>query len=408
MEMLTAKEIAELWSVTPRYVQQLAKDGKIKGAQRWGRTWMIPRTAQMPKKDTEGADAPYMPMPKKSPSLCMTDLYHTPGTANEVAISLSYNPEAAILFSAEVAYYRGEFELVHKYAGYLLESHSGFYAVAAAGRLLSLCAICEGNISLHRKARQHIYEAPWQDDEDREILSLFLALVDANVDSSPEYPEWFKKGKFGFITADSYPFIKVRYARYLYEKAREVAIGRLTLPYVNGLGLFYIIPYIVEPMIIQAMADKTLIPEIGLRIMCAIAYHDIGHDNEAIPHLDRVIELVLPDRLYMILAEYRRYFDYLLDDRLALVDPQLLKQVKAMSKQHGDGWTKIRDALNERNTVSALSVREREVAKLAAFGLSNMEIAKRMNITLASVKGLVSMALNKTGAKNRGELGSYI
>lgn len=42
MDMITAKQAAEKWGLTPRRVQDLCKEGKIQGAERWGRSWMIP------------------------------------------------------------------------------------------------------------------------------------------------------------------------------------------------------------------------------------------------------------------------------------------------------------------------------------------------------------------------------
>ena len=67
----------------------------------------------------------------------MSDLYNTPGSADSVGESLSYNHEAQILFEAEVAYSRGEIDKVYESANYLLNKHSGFYAVLSAGMLLA-------------------------------------------------------------------------------------------------------------------------------------------------------------------------------------------------------------------------------------------------------------------------------
>ena len=89
----------------------------------------------------------------------MTDLYKTPGTADDVTESLAYNHEAQVLFEAEVAYSRGEIDKVYESANYLLNKHSGFYAVISAGMLLALCAIWKGDLSMWRKAKIHISEA---------------------------------------------------------------------------------------------------------------------------------------------------------------------------------------------------------------------------------------------------------
>ena len=109
--MITVKEAAEKWGVTPRRVQGLCKEGKINGATRWGRTWMIPRHAVLP--SAAKVENPTMPMPRKSPFLDMTDLYNTVGGAEKCAEMLINNPEAHALFKAQIAYRRGEIASVY-------------------------------------------------------------------------------------------------------------------------------------------------------------------------------------------------------------------------------------------------------------------------------------------------------
>ena len=84
MEWITVKQASEKWGVTARRVQELCKEGKIKGATRWERTWMIPSYAVLP--SSSKSQTPYMPMPKKSPFLDMTSLYNKAGEADIIAI----------------------------------------------------------------------------------------------------------------------------------------------------------------------------------------------------------------------------------------------------------------------------------------------------------------------------------
>ena len=53
--------------------------------------------------------------------------------------------------------------------------------------------------------------------------------------------------------------------------------------------------------------------------------------------------------------------------------------------------------------VTTLSGREREVLALIAEGLTNKQIAQRLQISPNTVQGYVSLALNKLGAVNRRE-----
>lgn len=48
---ITVQEAAKKWGITPRQVQFLCKNGRIKGVTRMSRIWIIPENAQKPTSD---------------------------------------------------------------------------------------------------------------------------------------------------------------------------------------------------------------------------------------------------------------------------------------------------------------------------------------------------------------------
>ncbi len=414
-DKITAQQVAEKWKMTVRNVQDLCKRGRIPGAERKGRDWMIPADAQRPidgrskaGKAAKENSALHQTLIRKAPFLDMTDLYTKPGSADEVIESLADHPEAQALFAAEIAYSRGQIDKVYEYARFFLDSHSGFYAVNAGGMLLALAAMWRGDINLYREAKIHITEAPAKTDTDREIMALSLACIDSSVRDVSQYPEWFQRGQFEYLHPDSHAAAKVFYIKYLLVFAQEMAKGEFKLPDVTGMGLMKSIPYITEPLISRVVAEQLVIPEIYLRLLVAIVYHQIGDEASAIKHVDKAIALALPDNLLGILAEHRRQFDYLLDDRLELADPSACKRYKVLHKGLLEGWTKLHNSLLSRTVLNALTIHQREIARLAAFGYSNAEIGARLHITEAAVKKAVYEAMNKAGADKREELGAYV
>ena len=412
---LKASEVAKEWGISLHRVQELCKLGRIDGVRKFGRSYMIPIDAQKPvdarrKEKKVGAESPLLPMPRKSPFLDMTDLYTEVGKADEVVKSLANNPEAQSLFAAEIAYCRGEIDKVISHASEFLRSRSGFYAVNAGGMLLALASTWRGDISLYRKAKVHVCEAPWKTPEDKQIMALSLACIDTSVrDISYEgYPEWFRYGQFEHLHPDSHPAAKVFYIKYFLVAAQEHAKGRFALPDVSGMGLMRIIPYIAEPLISRVVAEKLIIPEIYLRLLTAIAYHQLGEDGKAIVHIDKAVDLALPDGLLGILVEHRRNLDSLLDDRLSLKNADAFEKFKKLHDGFIDGWIKLHNSLLSRNVSRALTVREREIGRLAAFGLSNEKIADRLCITMDSVKKAIFRIMNKTGVNKREEIGAYV
>jgi len=48
MEWITIQEAGKLWGITKRQVQYLCSDGKIKGAQKLGSQWVMPKGTPKP------------------------------------------------------------------------------------------------------------------------------------------------------------------------------------------------------------------------------------------------------------------------------------------------------------------------------------------------------------------------
>ena len=406
MNLITVKQAAEKWGVTPRRVQGLCKDGKIKGAVRWERTWMIPAHAVLP--SSARGEEPHMPMPRKSPFLDMTNIYNKPGAADACVDLFENNPEAHALFEAQIAYRRGEIDRVYDHARYFLSAHSGTYAILGGGMLLALCAIWRGDVELWNEAKRHICEAPCKTETEREIVSLALAIVDSSVYDNKDYPSWFTTGCFEAIPADAHPAAKVFYIKYLYMTAFAIASKQIEVEGVQGLALMRMIPYTIEPMISQAMVDKTILPEIFMRLSCAVAYHNSGDKNRAVTHIDRAIALALPDKLYGVLAEYVRHFDGILEERIALADTIALENVKELYKIYSVGWSKLSGAVRNRYVASNLTSREREVAKLVAFGFTTKDVASMLFISESTVKQAVLRVVQKTGVKDRSEFSNIL
>ena len=407
MEYITVREAAKKWDVSPRRVQMLCNEGRIKGVVRFGPVWKIPSTAVLPnarKKDEET----HLPMPRKSPFLDMTDLYNRAGAADACAEMLINQPEAHALFQAQIAYRRGEIEKVYEHARYFLNAHSGFYAILGGGMLLAQCAIWRGDIYLWKEAKKHIFEAPCKDTHDREIVALTLAIIDSSIYDNKDYPEWFKIGNFELLPGDSHPAAKVFYIKYLYMTAHAIATKQFKLEGVEGLALMRMLPNTIEPMVSQAVLDRTVIPEIYLRMSCAVAYFNSGQRERAIAHMDKAIALALPDQLYGLLTEYIRHFGDLLEQRIALQDKNAVVAVKALYNIYSVGWTRLSAQARERHIAIVLDAKEREIAKLTAFGFTAKEIASMLHLSESTVNHDITRLINKTGISGKKELASIL
>ena len=401
------QEAAEKWGVSVRRVQYLCGHDRIKGAVRFGPVWKILSTAVLPNARKKDED-PHLPLPRKSPFLDMTDLYNKAGAADACAEMLINQPEAHALFQAQIAYRRGEIEKVYERARYFLNAHSGFYAILGGGMLLAQCAIWRGDIYLWKEAKKHIFEAPCKDAHDREIVALTLAIIDSSIYDNKDYPEWFKIGNFEALPGDSHPVAKVFYIKYLYMAAHAIATKQVKLEGLEGLSLMRMLPNTIEPMVSQAVLDRTVIPEIYLRMSCAVAYFNSGQRERAIVHMDKAIALALPDQLYGLLTEYVRHFGDLLEQRIALQDSSAVVAVKALYNIYSVGWARLSAQVRERHIAIVLDAKEREIAKLTAFGFTAKEIASMLHLSESTVNHDITRLINKAGLTSKKELASIL
>ena len=403
MEYITVNEAAKKWDVSPRRVQMLCNEERIKGAVRFGRVWKIPATAVLPNA-RRTKDEPRLPMPRKSPFLDMTNLYNKAGGADECAEMIINQPEAHALFEAQIAFRRGEIEKVYEQARYFLNSHSGFYAVLGGGMLLAQCAIWRGDIFLWKEAKHHICEAPCKDEHDRELVSLALAIIDSSIYDNKSYPEWFKIGSFEALPPDAHPAAKVFYIKYLYMSAYAIATKQFKLEGIEGLALMRMLPNTIEPMISQAVVDKTILPEMYLRMSCAVAWYYSGAKERAIMHIDKAISLALADGMYGFLAEYIRHFGELLEQRISIQDKNALVAVKSLNNVYNVGWARLSGQVKDKYVAIDLESKDREIAKLTAFNFTAKQIAAMLHLSESTVNHDILRIVNKYGLTSKKEL----
>ena len=163
-------------------------------------------------------------------------------------------------------------------------------------------------------------------------------------------------------------------------------------------------PCVVEPLINQVHRSGSLLSELCMRLLCASAYFNVGKTEAGLHHLDIALNLAVPDKLFGILAEFRELFNSVMDERLDMIDPEATKALKKLCKETLGNW----NAMLQKNNSLTLTERQREIAQLAALGLTNDEIAKRLHISFSTVKSTISIIMNKTGATKRSEFHTHI
>lgn len=391
---ISAAEAARLWGVSLRQVQRLLHEGRIPGATKYGASWMIPADCDRPA-DLRRREAveprPFYTQPRECPELILTSFYNRPGSADSLARTLDGDAAARRLFEASLCYFRGRTGEARRLSEPLLDVEGRPDITLGAGFVLCLCAMYAGDETYWWRARGAMSEVHCATAEQETQRELQLVAVDSGIYDKRSFPEWLKKGCFDQLPGDSFPM-----AWHIYFKYLMIEKGDSSISYMCG------------PLISQCKLEGALLSEIYCRLITGVGFHDHGDVPLATEQLDAAIALALPDRLYSPLAELRRNFGVLMDERLAAVDMAALHEVRRLNKRLIAGWSVLYTRICGRAFSAELTQREYHAAKLASKGLNNAEIAQRMGLSVNTVKRYIAEALGKTGAGSRSELSKYI
>ena len=86
-----------------------------------------------------------------------------------------------------------------------------------------------------------------------------------------------------------------------------------------------------------------------------------------------------------------------MERRISAIDKDVWREVQKLYKVYNEGWSKLSGTVRGKKILTTLTAKEREVAKLAAFGLSNQEIADKLGMTVPIVKQSIRIVSEKSG-----------
>ncbi len=388
MKYISASEAARRWGVAPRAVQRYCASGKIEGAKKYGRAWMLPEDAERPPDNRKKAEEP---PPQPYPGLFLMENLCLDGRSPEEIAAELPDDESRREFFWEFALIQGKTKASMDICGQMPRNtrfritvlHGRNIAAIRGGRYHALCRSMHALNSL----RKEQCASPLA----LSCIDLAEAVVYASVYAPDHCPRWLQEGDFSHLPEDAKPF-----ALYLY-----------TL-YLNGTEQLQRMLGVTEAALAHPSRRGFTVSELYLRIMRVNALVALDRREQARELLAHALETAIPYGLLSPFSEQLATMRGLLEEVARRRFPEAYKQIRKGWKEVFTGWTEIRNRILDTENTKLLTAREYQIALLLVDGKSCKEIAQSMNTTPAGINYSLQIMREKLGVKKSRDIVPFV
>lgn len=313
-------------------------------------------------------------------------------------------PLVAALCRAQLAFYQGNLEDARMRMDRVMVSHSlkrtDLMTLGAVEVLMNL-AKHDGSVLAWQRALSFVTRVCEGDLtaglRELQMAQLLHAMALMSVGVIDRIPTWVKMVDFGIVLHDG------GYA------VREGTMDHAVVPTAFLASLEYL-AYTGHPSRALVVADEAqklfgihgmVIYDAYFDFLRACCWRDLGDTGSMRACLDTAVDRIAPDELWVIASEFESGFGAELHASVARYGEDAVQLVRERGSEY---WTNVR-ALTALELESKRSVelteREREIARMAAEGLTNGQIAEALHLGERTVKYHLLNAFEKLGIDRR-------
>ena len=393
----TAQQAAVRLGIGVRAIQKQAADGRIPGAERHGRTWMIPAdydpAALKAQRDAgNGIPDVYQITPFRQAMPLLNSAY----PAGRVMEYIAAMPDAddRQIALAEYCFFSGQAEQCARIAEPYLDSHDPALRYSAS-LLCTFANLGRGHTHLARFAMGRLREqvsAGFHSDSPIRFhaIGVFTAtaasvLLHLPIDHIPPLEGYMKHLSGGMKLYACYILAHKAYLEKNYEKCLTTAELSLALsPEVYPISTIY------------------------LHIVAAMALANMKRMDEAKAHIDTAWKLAQPDELLEAFGEHHGLLQGLIEIYFKSSAPEYLERILAITYAFSASWRRIHNPETGHDVADNLTTMEFTIAMLYNRSWSVREIAEHMEISERTVKRHIASIYNKLGISDRDMLEKFM
>ena len=383
-EYMSVSEAAARWNVSVRQVQRLVAAGRVIGATKYGRDYLIPRDAQKP------SDSRNTKKQQQIKSTIEDNLAHIAEIAvtwptlpwSNPDILVSSIPDEPYYFyrlfvEGWIAYLRGDFEKT-KTNYSLIENEA---VKLWASPLTISAAVGTGDYQLYKEIEIFCKSMIEKDigENVTAVASWTLAAVSVDMFIVSMIPEWLKAGDFSHLPThyrNEAFFYRAHYLYFIkeYKAAYDIAYTALNFfPRDKGMSS----------------------ANIQLRFICAMTCCSLGRLDDAKEYLLELMQDCLPNGIVTPFSEHLLDLGGLVERFLEMYYPKYYDIVVQQSKSTILNWRIFHNLYAKDNISLVLEPREYQMALAAARGDSDTSIAKQFNLATGTVRNYMQTIYEK-------------
>ncbi len=397
MEYKTAKQMAEIWNMSERYLQKLCTLGRVEGASKVAKYWMIPENTPKPanlrkpgekaqqearEKELEAEQFKHDIMPLMSATFEI-------GKCTEYIESITDEDERNMAY-AEYYYYTGN----HKKCSDISEKyiHSDILELRVTATWLSSSA----NLSLDRL------------NNTKHVLKFVQELYDNIDDNTSKLDKALAVCLYNTILTE-FHIKKPKGTEEAQYYLRELPVGlRYFILYAQAYyayqcGFFPSGVAIAETCIAFDEIEYP-VAKIYLHLVSAMCYIQMGFKALSEKYLLEALKFAEPDGFLMPFAELHIDMCGMYEAVIKKKNPTAFRAIVALTKKHSYGWLKFHNEITGSDIPTDLTPTELTIAMLAARNWSAKEIAEHLGITPNTAHRTTYEVLDKIGVQSRQKL----
>ncbi len=394
-EFETAQEAAARLGLTVRAIQKQAAAGKIPGAVRHSRVWMIPRS-YVPTEKTEAPENSGIPDVYQLPFRLAMPLLNSAYPVGRVMEHINAMPDEddRQISLAEYHLFSGNAEEAAKTAEIYLDSHDPALRFSAS-LICTFANLGRGHTHLARFAMDNLrrqMEVGFHVDSPVQFHSIgvFTAtaaavLLHLPTDNIPPLDEYLCHLPGGMKLYACYILAHQAYLNKDYAKCLTIAdIGLALCPQRYPIAAIY------------------------THIAAAMALINMKRTEEALEHMDKAWKIAEADDILQPFGEHHGLLQGLVEVYFKKAAPDVLPRIIEITYAFSAGWRRIHNPDTLHDVADNLTTTEFTIAMLYHRGWLVKEIADHMEMSERTVKRHISAIYDKLSISDRDMLEKFM